>query len=636
MSKKVLIDEPGKEILLLGNRAVARGALEAGIQFASTFPGTPASEIGDTFSAIAKDAGIYFEYSVNEKVAFEAAAGAAWSGLRSMVSFKHFGLNVATDAVFPVAYVGVEGGLVVVFADDPNGWSSAQTEQDSRPYAKIAHMPMIEPSNSQECIDFVKFAYELSENYKIPVFVRLTTRVSHTRTVVKLGKITKGSRKAKFKKDFDRYYNLPPKIVHMHVDIAQKMEKIRKEVSEKSDLNVVVNGDAKGKLGVITSGVSFNYIVDAMDRLKVKLPVLKLGMTYPLPAEKIKDFIKKFKTVMVVEELEPFLENDIKALAKDVNPKLKIIGKVDEPYFSIAGELTPDIVNKALAKALGKKLKFDYDAHMEKYNKIDIIKRPPVFCPGCPHRATFYVVKKVVGDDAVYGGDIGCYMMGLFPPFSASDFIMAMGSGMGITHGIKKAEDHTGTKQKVVAFIGDGTFFHAGIPPLLNMVYNKSNIMIVVLDNRITAMTGHQPNPDTGRTGMGDPAEEIKIEDIVRACGVEHVKVVDPFNIKELEAIVRDFIDKEGVSVIVAKRRCYLLEGRDKRRKGIEMPKLEIGEKLPKDSEDALKKYGCPAFYVDEEGKLMIDDTICGGCASCAQFAPGKIRVKAKGGVNKK
>jgi indolepyruvate ferredoxin oxidoreductase alpha subunit len=537
---------------------------------------------------------------------------------------------VATDAVFPVAYVGVEGGLVVVFADDPNGWSSAQTEQDSRPYAKIAHMPMIEPSNSQECIDFVKFAYDLSEKYKIPVFIRITTRVSHTRTVVKLGKLVKGDRKAKFEKDFDRYYNLPPKIVRMHEDIEKKIQKIRKEVSEKSDLNVLINQDVKGELGIITSGVSFNYVIDAMDRLKVKLPVLKLGITYPLPVKKIKDFIKKFKTIMVVEELEPFLETQIKALAKDVNPKLKILGKADEPYFSIAGELTPDIVNKALAKALGKKLKFDYDAHLEKYNKIEILKRPPGFCPGCPHRATFYVVKKVIRDDAIYGGDIGCYMMGIFPPFNASDFIMAMGSGMGITHGIKKAGEETGTKQKTVAFIGDGTFFHAGIPPLLNMVYNKSNILVVILDNRITAMTGHQKNPSSGKTGMGTPSDEIKIEDIARACGVKHVKVVDPFNTKELEATVREFAENDEVSVIVAKRICYLLESRMKRRKGIDIPRFEVTEKLPDQNEKVLKNYGCPAFYIDEDGKLMIDETICAGCASCVQFAPGKIRVKKK------
>ncbi len=634
MIKKVLTDEPDKKILLLGNRAIARGALEAGVQFASTFPGTPSSEIGDTFSAVAKDAGIYFEYSVNEKVAFEAAAGAAFSGLRSMVSFKHFGLNVATDSVFPVAYVGVEGGLVVVVADDPSGWSSAQSEQDSRLYAKIAHMPMIEPSDSQECIDFVKFAYDLSEKFKIPVFIRLTTRVSHTRGVVTLSKLVKGSRKAKFVKDYDKYYNLPPKIIKMHEAIVNKIEEIRK-VSEESELNFIVNEDVKNDLGIITSGVSFNYVIDAMESLNIKLPVLKLGITYPLPEQKIRSFIKKFKSIMIVEELEPFLENDIRSLAKDMAPELKILGKGvngSEKYFKIAGEYTVDTVLKALAKATGKKLPFDQEAHLEKFNKLDIIKRFPIFCPGCPHRATFYAVKKAAGEDAVFGGDIGCYILGIFPPFKMQDFILSMGAGMGVSHGIKKAGLETGTKQKVIAFVGDGTFFHAGIPPLLNMVYNKSNVLVVVLDNRITAMTGHQPNPDTGITGMGEPAEEIKIEDIARACGVKHVKVVDPFNIKEMESTVKEFLEKDGVSVIVAKRKCYLLESREKRRKGIELPKFEIPEPVSEDGEDVLKKYGCPAFYTDEEGHIRIDDTICAGCATCVQLlSPGKIKPKKRG-----
>jgi len=633
MSMNVLVDEPGKKILLLGNMAIVRGALESGVQFASTFPGTPASEIGDTFSAIAKDAGIYFEYSVNEKVAFEAAAGAAFSGLRSVVSFKHFGLNVASDSVFPVAYVGVEGGMLVVIADDPSGWSSAQSEQDSRLYAKIAHMPMLEPTNSQECIEFVKFAFDLSEKFKIPVFIRLTTRVSHTRTLVTLGKINKGERKGKFVKDLEKYNNLPPKIIQSHEDIVKKVEDIRK-VSENSELNFIVNGDVKSDLGIITSGVSFNYVIDSMAELGVKLPVLKLGITYPLPEKKVKNFIKRFKTLMIVEELEPFLEKEVQALAKDTNPKLKLLGKGTggvEKYFPTGGEYTTDTVLKSLAKATNKKLKFDYEAHLKRFDKLNIIKRFPVFCPGCPHRATFYAVKKAAGEDTVFGGDIGCYILGIFPPFEIQDFVLSMGAGMGVTHGIKKAGMETGTKQKVIAFVGDGTFFHAGIPPLINMVYNKSNVLVIVLDNRITAMTGHQPNPDTGITGMGEPAEEIKIEDIAKACGVKYVKVVDPFNIKEMESTVKEFLAKDDVSVIVAKRKCYLLESRERRRKGIEMPQFEITKPLTEECKDCLKKYSCPAVYQDEKGKLQIDETICMSCGSCAQLCePGTIKPKKK------
>jgi len=313
---KVLLDDVGKNVILLGNEAIVRGALEAGVQFASTYPGTPASEIGDTFARVAKDAGIYFEYSTNEKVAFEAAAGAAFSGLRSMVSFKQFGLNVAFDSVSPVAYVGVEGGMVVAVADDPSGWSSAQSEQDSRYLMRTAHMPVLEPSDAQECVDFVKVAFDLSERFKIPVFARLTTRVNHTRSVVRLGKIVKGKKKAKFVKDPEKYYNLPPKIIKMHEQMAAKIEKIRSEVSEKSELNRIVNDGASSELGIITSGVSFNYVMDAMNELGLKLPVLKLGITHPLPERKIKAFIKKFKSIMIVEELEPVLEKEVQAFAK--------------------------------------------------------------------------------------------------------------------------------------------------------------------------------------------------------------------------------------------------------------------------------------------------------------------------------
>lgn len=636
---KVLIDEAGKKILLLGNEAIVRGALEAGVQFASTYPGTPASEIGDTFSMIAKDAGIYFEYSTNEKVAFEAGAGAAFSGLRSIVSFKQFGLNVAFDSISPVAYVGVEGGMVVVVADDPSGWSSAQSEEDSRYLMRTAHMPVLEPSNSQECVEFVKTAFDLSEKFNIPVFIRLTTRVSHTRGVVTLGKIVKGKRKGKFVKDLEKYYNLPPKIIKMHEEMSNKIENIREEISEKSKLNYVVKPDApkKSKMGVITSGVSFNYVMDAMQILGINFPVLKLGITHPLPEKNIKDFIKDLESVVVVEELEPVLEKEVNALAKEANPKLKILGKGEtkesgvKKYFPVSGEYTPEIVLKVLAKATNKKLDFDYDAHMNKSGKLQIARRFPVLCPGCPHRATFYAVKKAVGKDAVFAGDIGCYLLGVFPPFEMQDFILNMGASEGVAHGIKKAGSETGTKQKVIAFIGDSTFFHAGIPALINMVFNKSNPLVIVMDNRITAMTGHQPHPGSGKTGMSEPAEEIKIEDIARACGVKHVKVIDPYNIREMEKTVKEFLKNDTVSVIVAKRRCYLLEYRDRRRSGLETPTFEVVGELTDVEKKTIREFACPSYYIDEDGNLGVDESMCWGCGLCPQLVePGKIKPRKK------
>jgi len=550
-----------------------------------------------------------------------------------MVSFKQFGLNVAFDSVSPVAYVGVEGGMVVVVADDPSGWSSAQSEQDSRYLMRTAHMPVLEPSDAQECVDFVKAAFDLSERFKIPVFIRLTTRVNHTRSVVTLGKIVEGKRKAKFVKDPEKYYNLPPKIIKMHEEIAAKIEKIREKFSETSELNYVINANAlgKSKLGVITSGVSLNYVMDAMSSLGLKLPVLKLGITHPLPEKKIKDFIKNLEAVMIVEELEPVLEKEMQALAKEANPKLKILGKRGEKYFSVAGEYTPELVLAALAKATKKKLDFDYDAHMKKSDKLQIARRFPVLCPGCPHRATFYAVKKAAGADAIFAGDIGCYMLGIFPPFDMQNFIFSMGASEGISHGIKKAGLETGVQQKVIAFIGDSTFFHAGIPALINMVYNKSDPLIVVMDNRITAMTGHQPHPGTGKTGMSEPAEEIKIEDIARACGVKHVKVVDPYNMKEMESAVKEFLKNDSVSVIVAKRRCYLLDRRDKRRRGVEMPSFEVVDELTDVEKKAIVEFACPAYYIDEKGNMRIDESMCWGCALCPQLVePGKIKAKKK------
>lgn len=621
---RVSTENPGSRVLMLGNEAVVRGALESGVQFASNFPGTPASEIGDTFSKVADEHGICFEYSTNEKVAFEAAAGASFSGLRSMVSFKHFGLNVALDSIPPVAYVGVEGGLVVAFADDPNGWSSAQSEQDSRCFAKIANMPMIEPSSSQECIDFTKAAFDISEKYRIPVFLRLTTRVSHTTGLVSLGKLVRGDRKARFVRDLAKYDNFPPKIVRMHADIAAKIERIRKEVSEKDFLNKIIN-EGKSDVGIITSGVSYNYVLDAMDELGTELPVLKLGTLNPMPEEMIAKFLKDLKSVMVVEELEPFIETHVKAIAKDSNPGIVIAGKGKATGFPIEGEYTPEMVLRAVANLLGKDAGFDYDKHMEEFSNIRIPRRFPVLCPGCPHRATFYAVKKAAGEDVVIGGDIGCYMLGVFPPFKTLDFLLAMGAGLGVTHGISRATESTESPQKAIAYIGDSTFFHAGIPALINMVFNNSNVLVIVLDNRITAMTGHQPNPGTGLPGKSEP---IKIDEIALACGVKNVKVVDPFNINSMMETVKDFLGKDGVSVIVAKRPCQLLEYKAKKRKG-PVAKFEVEGELDKSEEKELKDYGCPAYY-EKDGKLAIDEKMCWGCASCLQLAKGKIKPKGE------
>jgi indolepyruvate ferredoxin oxidoreductase alpha subunit len=609
-----VLGKQGKKVLLLGNEAIVRGALESGIGFASTYPGTPSSEIGTTFAEVAKDAGIYFEYSTNEKVAFEAAVGAALSGVRSVCFFKHFGLNVACESVFPSAYTGVKAGMVIVVADDPACHSSGQSEEDTRPFARIAHLPMLEPSNAQECVDFVKLAYKLSDKFKIPFFIRTTTRVSHMRSVVKLGKIVKGKTKGKFIKDII-YRNFPPYIMETHEELHRKLEKL-KEVSEKNNINFFVNKNVKSKLGIIVTGISFDYVMDAMNDLKIKLPVLKIGFTYPLPDKLIKNFIKRFKQILVVEELEPIVENHVKILAKEANRKLKVLGK---GFFPYAGEYNEEMLVNALSKITGKKYEFDLTAHKKKYLKIKEPKRLPVLCAGCPHRATFYAAKVATkGMDVVYGGDVGCYVLGLFKPYETQDFMFSMGASEGLAHGIKKT-----TNQKVIAFLGDSTFFHAGMPGLVNIVYNKSNPLVIVMDNRITAMTGHQPNPGMGLTAMGEKTKEIEIDKIARAMGVEDVRVIDPRNINLMIKTIKELLAKDKVSVIVAKRECELLAMRKKRKQGIKVVKFEIDPEICKKCGTCLHELACPAIH-EEHGIFKIDKNVCTGCAVCVQVCPNK------------
>lgn len=617
MSDRILSNEVGKKVILLGNEAIVRGALESGVGFASTYPGTPASEIGDTFAEIAKQAGIYFEYSTNEKVALEAAGGAALCGVKSLVSFKHFGLNVASDSLMPLAYVGTSG-LVVVVADDPNCWSSAQSEQDSRWYARLAHIPMLEPSDPQECKDFTKLAFQISKKFELPVIIRTTTRVSHARGPVKLGKIIKGKTKGKFIKNLEKFNSLPPHTLRMHEDLLKKMENVQK-LNEKLKINFVVNDKVKSDFGIIASGVSFNYVIEALDDLKIKLPVLKLSLTYPLPEKKIKNFIKRFRVLLIVEELDDLVEREIKALAKDTNPDLKIFGKNLLPK---AGEFTEEIVASAIGKITGKKLSIKLEENLKKYKEIKIARRFALMCPGCPHRATFYAAKKVA-KDAVFGGDIGCYILGIYPPLETQDFLFSMGASEGVVHGIKKVSD-----QKAIVFIGDSTFFHAGIPGLLNIVHNKSNPLVIVLDNRTTAMTGHQPHPGVGITGMGEQTKEVAIDEIAKACKVENVKVVDPFNLNETTKTIKEFLEKKEASVIVARRECQLLAVRRKKREGIKIPAFEIDQNKCTKCGVCLHEFACPAI-MKKDKKIYIDETICTGCAVCVQVCPyNAIRVK--------
>lgn len=564
----ILQNNPNKKLILLGNEAIVRGALEAGVNFVSTYPGTPASEIGNLFFEISQEKkwSGYFEFSTNEKVALEAGIGASFSDLKTLVAMKNFGLNVCLDALFPFVYTGVKGPAVIIVADDPSCHSSAQSEENSRFIAEAANIPVLEPSDPQECKDFVKLGFQLSEKYKIPIIIRTTTRVAHQKMPVILGKIQNQNskiQKGKFIKDVKRFVTLPPRVLEMKKELLEKIKKI-KVFSEQSKINLIHNSKfliRNSKLGIITSGIGYSYVIEALQELNLPIPVLKLGFFYPLPEKKIKNFISRasrqrgkardeslalsnqnLKKVLIVEELEPYLEKEVTRIAKEVNCKLEIFGK---NLISEVGELKPEIVTSAIAKFTNKKYKLEI-----KNLKLKIPKRLPRLCPGCPYWLVISAVKKATeGKEVIFGGEIGCYMLFGTPAVNLQDYLSCMGSSVGIAHGIKKA-----TGQKIISFIGDSSFFHAGIPALINTVFNKSNPLIIILENQTTAMTGHQPHPGAPATPDG-----IKIENIVSACGVKNLKIIDQINQEELINTIKEFLEKDEVSVIIARHPCIFV-----------------------------------------------------------------------------
>ncbi len=605
-----VLGKGGKRVVLLGNEAIVRGALEAGMGFSACYPGTPSSEVGLTFAGIAKKAGFYFEWSTNEKVALEACAGASFCGVKSLTALKHFGLNVASDSVFPVAYVGVKGGLVINVADDPYGHSSGQSEEDTRRFARVGNIPMLEPSDTQECKDFTKIAFEMSERYEVPVFLRTTTMVAHSTGSVKLGRIRKPRTRGRFVKDFERYYCIRPILQKMHERVLRNLERIEKEYNK---LNRV---EGRGKTGILTTGVSYQYARE-LGLKGVKLG--KLGMSHPLSRRFVSGFIRGLKTLIVLEELEPIIEDFARGLAKDVNPKLRIYGKDILPRI---GEYSTELIRERIAPIL-KIRRPDFREQDARLKRIKLPARKAVMCPGCPHRSTFYAVKKVLGENVVWAGDIGCYLLGIFEPFRMQDFVLSMGASLGVTHGIRKVSN-----QKAVVFIGDSTFFHAGMPGLANMRYNDPKVLVVVMDNGITAMTGHQPHPGTGYTGMGERANPIMIEDVVKSFGIKNVRVVNSFSQRELQKAVKELDSKPGISVLISRGMCRLLMKKMLKRKGRRFPVFRIvqGRGL-----EVLDKFACPAIR-KKGGKYYINPEACWGCSVCSQIVPpGAIKPGVKG-----
>jgi len=613
-SRALLKDEVEKRVLLLGNEAIARGVLEAGIGVVTTYPGTPASEIGDSISAIAAEAGLYMEYSTNEIVAVEVAAGAANSGVRTLTAMKHVGLNVAADAVMTLAYIGVKGGYVIVTADDPECYSS-QNEQDNRFYALLSNLPCLEPSNAQEAKEMTVSAVEISERLELPVLLRSTTRVSHTRGPVIYGELKKPNLKGEFVRDVKRMVMVPANARPMHVRLLEKVEKA-KEISETSPYNQIVR-EGSSRLGIISSSSAYNYAVEAADLLGLDTSILKLGMTHPLPEKMIAEFLKNHEKIVVVEELEPYLEMQVKATAKDYAPNVKIYGKIGRLYFPRKFELSTRTVMMGLAEITGKEPPIDFQRIDEEYAETvkDLPSRSPILCAGCPHRASFYVIKKATGENAIYTTDIGCYALGIAPPLKVGDILICMGASIGTAQGISKV-----TGKETIAVIGDSTFFHAAIPGLINAVYNNHKVTLVVLDNLTTAMTGSQPHPGTGLTGMRSPSERILIEKVAEGCGVKYVKVVDPFKIKEATAVLKEALQHHGPSVVVFRSPCALMATREKRRKGERIVPFKITEECT-NCMVCIKLLGCPALVI-EDGKVTINEVLCTACELCVSVCP--------------
>ena len=620
---EILTKEGDRKLLLLGNEAIVRGALEAGIGFASTYPGTPSSEIGDTYYKIAKDAGMYFEYSTNEKVALEIAAGAAHTGIRTMCSMKHVGLNVAADAFMTLLYTGSKGGFIIVCADDPKAHSS-QNEQDNRYYAKMSGAPMLEPATPQEAKEMTRLGFELSEELKLPILIRTTTRLNHTTGVIDILPLPGPTTKGHFDRDPQRFVMVPGHARLAHPRLLKILEKV-KEISENSQWNWI---EGKGEIGVITSGVSYTYVKEVMKGLDIDIKILKLGMTNPLPEKLIAKFLTGLKKVVVVEELEPYLEETVKKVAFDSKLDVEVLGK-DSGHFSRLFEYSPTIVREGLAAA--------FDQHPDAFgplvcdrvscedvSEVPAPPRPPVLCPGCPHRASYYAMKKAVGkQDVVYSNDIGCYTLGVQPPLKAADAILCMGGSVGMAGGFAKWSD-----QKVIAFIGDSTFFASGVPGLINAAHNNHNFVLCILDNSTTAMTGHQPHPGLGSRTPGAPGPRaLDIEPLVKGCGIDFVKTLDPFDMKLTTQTFKEALAHEGFSVIIAKSPCAILNDRAKRRSGIKLDSYYVDQDVCKKCKICINTYGCPSFYIEknkEGGKdnVFINPSLCDGCGGCPQVCP--------------
>ena len=564
--------------LLLGNESVARGIYEAGVKFVSSYPGTPSTEITENTALYGE---IYSEWAPNEKVAFEAALGAAVGGGRAFCGMKHVGLNVAADPLFVSGYTGISAGFVIGVADDP-GMHSSQNEQDSRHYAKAAKVPMLEPADSAEAYAFAKAAFQLSEEYDTPVLLRTCTRIAHSQSIVEVGEREEAPVK-EYVKNPQKYIMMPGNAIKRHPVVEARTDALRALAEDCVFNTVEMHSD---EIGIITSGCSYLYVKEALGDT---VSVLKIGMPYPLPTKLIQDFAAKVKKLYVIEELDPVIETHVRALGIDV---------VGKEMFSLLGEFS----QQTIAAAFGKEANPSVSADSV------IPNRPPMMCAGCPHRGLFYTLAK---NKITALGDIGCYTLGAVPPLNALDSTLCMGASVSGLHGFNLARGAEAEK-KSVAVIGDSTFMHSGMTGLVNVAYNATSSTVIILDNSITGMTGHQQNPTTGFNIKGDPAAKVDLEALCRALGINRVRVVDPYNLKECETVIKEELAAEEPSVIISRRPCVLLKSVKA------LPSLNVDADKCKSCKRCMT-LGCPAISM-KDGKAVVDNTLCVGCGVCKQL----------------
>jgi len=614
-----MLGDEGSRALLMGNEAVARGAIEAGVEVVAGYPGTPSSEVVESLIPVAREEGIRVEWSVNEKVAFDVCAGASLAGARSLATMKMSGLNVASDSIVSMAYGGVNGGLVVYVADDP-GAHAGMVEQDSRLFARAALLPMIDAWDPRSSRDAVQEAFEVSEEFGIPVFVRSTSSVAHMRGVVELGPIRGRKRAAGLTRDIRRLTRASPAwCKEQHERLNERMAEIAARF-ETSRLNKLEMPEG-ARWGVISTGVSRSYLAEAVERHGVEgLATLGVGTTNPLPEGLIRALVDRVEGVLVLEELETHVEQSVRALRGDAGRSVRVLGKMDGSLPRV-GEYTPDIVEAALGALIGRDLARSDDLEGPRVEARAMAPRRPLpFCPGCPHRGTYVALRQALretghGEEgAIVVGDIGCTILGMHPPFDSCWMEVSMGASIGLASGIKYA----GEERPVIAAIGDSTFFHAGVPPTINAAWNGADILIAVLDNEITAMTGHQPSPSSGYNAVGEASREIRIEGLLQASGVERVSVVDPYDISASRAAFVEALRAGGIVAVVLRRGCSLVA----RRMGLQKGALRVS---PEDCTGCLlcvRTLGCPAMGVSGEGRAVIDEAACAGCGMCAQVCP--------------